>query len=194
MTVNKALDYARANQSGFLQELMEFVRFPSISSQPQHNNNVQKCANWLASQLCQIGLDHVQVIPTPGHPIVYGHWLHAPGRPILLIYGHYDVQPADPVSEWKSPPFDPQVRRGNLYGRGASDDKGQVFTHLKAIESYLRTTKRLPLNVKCLFEGEEEIGSTNLPAFIIRHQKALLADTAVISDTRILGPDRPAII
>jgi acetylornithine deacetylase/succinyl-diaminopimelate desuccinylase-like protein len=172
---------------------VNFIRFPTISSQPKHNADLQNCAAWLAGHLQSIGLERVQVIPTPRHPIVYAEWLHAPGNPTLLVYGHYDVQPVDPLIEWQSPPFDAQVRHGNLYGRGASDDKGQLFAHIKAIEAYLRTVGRLPVNVKCLFEGEEEIGSSNLLPFIERYRKHLSADIAIISDTRILGRNRPAI-
>jgi acetylornithine deacetylase/succinyl-diaminopimelate desuccinylase-like protein len=192
-TCARLLAYTRTHRSQFLDELVRFVRFPSVSSQLQHRDDLRNCAAWLAGHLCQIGLEHVQVISTSRHPIVYADWLHAPGRSVILVYGHYDVQPVDPLSEWSSPPFDPQVRNGNLYGRGASDDKGQLFTHLKAIESYLHTVGRLPINVKCLFEGEEEIGSTNLAPFIKSHRNTLRANTAVISDTRILAPDQPAI-
>src|SRR5262249_43664664 len=135
----------------------------------------------------------VRVIPTPRHPIVCGEWQHAPGKPTVLIYGHYDVQPVDPISDWHSPPFEPTVRGNDLYGRGASDDKGQMFTHIKALETYLGTTGKLPVNVKCLFEGEEEIGSPNLSSFLARNKDALSADVAVLSDMWILAPDRPAI-
>jgi acetylornithine deacetylase/succinyl-diaminopimelate desuccinylase-like protein len=175
------------------EELMDFVRFPSVSAQPQHAADVRRCAEWLAGRLHGLGLEHVAVIPTPRHPIVLAEWLKALGKPVLLVYGHYDVQPADPLGEWRSPPFDRQIRGENLYGRGASDDKGQLFTHVKALEWYLRTHRRLPLNVQCLFEGEEEIGSPNLPAFLAAHGKELAADAAVVSDTRIPGADRPAI-
>jgi len=133
------------------------------------------------------------VLPTPRHPIVYGEWLNAPGKPTLLIYGHYDVQPAEPLKDWKFPPFAGQISNGFLHGRGASDDKGQLFTHVKALELLLKSHGRLPVNVKCLFEGEEEIGSPNLPAFLSRNRHALRADAAVMSDTRMLGPDEPAL-
>jgi len=189
----RPLAYAKTHPSRFLNELMAFVRFPSVSSQPKHRDAVRNCGGWLAGHLRQIGLENVQLISTARHPIVYGEWLHAPARPRLLIYGHYDVQPADPLHEWRTPPFEPTLRGDNLYGRGASDDKGQLFCHIKALEAYLRTTGRLPLNVICLFEGEEEIGSINLLPFVERHRRVLAADTAVISDTRILGPDHPAI-
>ena len=140
-----------------------------------------------------IGLNDVRIIPTPRHPLVYASWRGAPGRPTLLIYGHYDVQPVDPLDEWRSPPFEPTVRGADLFGRGACDDKGQMFTHVKALEAYLQTTGALPVNVKCLFEGEEEIGSPNLMPFVARNKDALAADAAVMSDTRMLGPNRPAI-
>jgi acetylornithine deacetylase/succinyl-diaminopimelate desuccinylase-like protein len=190
---SNCLAYARSNRPRFVAELSEFVRFASVSAQPAHAKDVRNCADWLAAQLRKIGFEHVEVVPTRGHPIVYADWLRAPGRPTVLIYGHYDVQPADPVEEWKSPPFEPAVRGDDLFGRGASDDKGQMFTHVKAVECLLRGAGSLPINVKCLFEGEEEIGSTNLPAFVRRHRKALAADTAVLSDTRMLGADRPVI-
>lgn len=182
-----------AKRRRFVAELKEFVRIPSVSAQPRHAADVRRCAAWLARHLEHVGLEHARVIETPRHPIVYADWLHAPGRPTVLVYGHYDVQPPDPLAEWRTPPFEPTVRGSNLYGRGACDDKGQLFAHVKALELYLRTAGRLPVNVKCLFEGEEEIGSPNLKPFIARHARALAADAVVISDTRMLGPDRPAI-
>jgi len=184
--------FVRSNRQRFLNELKEFVRIPSISSQPKHAREVKRCAGWLANHLRQIGLENVRVIDTPRHPIVYADWLHAAG-PTVLVYGHYDVQPVEPLNEWRTPPFEPTIRDQNLYGRGACDDKGQLFAHLKAIEFYLRNSRRLPVNVKCLFEGEEEIGSPNLKPFVARERRALACDTVVMSDTRMLGPDRPAI-
>jgi acetylornithine deacetylase/succinyl-diaminopimelate desuccinylase-like protein len=185
--------YAHAHRSRFLAELENFIRFPSVSAQPKHADDAKKCAAWLANHLHRIGLDRVNVIPTSRHPIVYAEWQHAPGLRTVLIYGHYDVQPPEPLNEWHSPPFEPTVRGNELYGRGASDDKGQLFTHVKALESYLLTTGELPVNVKCLFEGEEEIGSPNLMPFLAQNRKGLAADVAVLSDTRILAPNRPAI-
>jgi len=138
-------------------------------------------------------MERVVVLPTPRHPIVYAEWHRAVGRPTVLIYGHYDVQPADPPGAWRTPPFEPIIRGESLYGRGASDDKGQLFCHIAALESYLQTAGRLPVNVICVFEGEEEIGSLHLAAFLERHRRALAADVAVISDTRFLAPGRPAI-
>jgi acetylornithine deacetylase/succinyl-diaminopimelate desuccinylase-like protein len=179
--------------SRYVNELVEFLQFPSISAQPTHAADVRHCADWLADHQRQIGLVRVEVMPTRGHPIVYAEGEWDPRRPTVLIYGHYDVQPADPLSDWRTPPFQPVVRGDYLYGRGASDDKGQLFAHVKALEAYLQMTGALPVNVKCLFEGEEEIGSPNLPAFLARHQRLLRADVAVVSDMAILAPDRPAI-
>jgi acetylornithine deacetylase/succinyl-diaminopimelate desuccinylase-like protein len=189
----RALTYAAVRHAQFLAELKDFVRFPTVSAQPRHAGDLKRCAQWLARHLRRIGLKRVNVIPTRSHPLVYAEWLHAPSRPTVLIYGHYDVQPAEPLDEWRSPPFAPTVRGENLYGRGACDDKGQLFTHVKALEAYLQTGGSLPVNVKCLFEGEEEIGSPNLAPFIRRHARALAADLAVASDTQMLGPDRPAL-
>jgi acetylornithine deacetylase/succinyl-diaminopimelate desuccinylase-like protein len=193
MTHSRVLSYAQTHRSRFITELKDFTRFPSISTEPKHAEDVKKCAAWLASHLRQIGLEDVKIMPTARHPLVYAEWQHAPGRPIVLVYGHYDVQPVDPLGEWHSPPFEPTVRDQDLHGRGASDDKGQMFTHIKAMESYLRTTGKLPVNVKCLFEGEEEIGSPNLASFLAHNKDAVSADVAVLSDMWILAPDRPAI-
>jgi acetylornithine deacetylase/succinyl-diaminopimelate desuccinylase-like protein len=173
--------------------LKRFLRFPSVSSQPERTNDVAECARWLAHHLKEVGLDRVRIIPTDGNPLVYASWQRAPSRPTLIIYGHYDVLPGEPLKEWRTPPFTPTLLNDNLHARGASDDKGQLFSHVKAIESYLKTTNSLPVNVKCIFEGEEEIGSPHLQSFIASNQRALQADAAVISDTRMLAPDRPAI-
>jgi acetylornithine deacetylase/succinyl-diaminopimelate desuccinylase-like protein len=190
----RAIAYARRHRPRFVAELKEFVRFPSVSSQPKHRSDIRRCASWLANHLRRIGLEHVRIIPTKRHPIIYATWRHARGKPTLLIYGHYDVQPPDPLREWRTPPFQPVVRNNNLYGRGACDDKGQLFTHVKAIESYLKMQNALPINVKCVFEGEEELGdSASLESFMRAHQSALSADAAVMSDTRMLAPERPAL-
>jgi acetylornithine deacetylase/succinyl-diaminopimelate desuccinylase-like protein len=188
-----ALQYARSRRPVFISELKNFLRFPSVSSQPKRTGNIAQCANWLARNLKNAGLDHVRLIPTRGNPIVYASWLRAPGRPTLIIYGHYDVLPGEPLREWRTPPFTPTLQNKNLHARGAADDKGQLFSHVKALESYLKTERTLPVNVKCIFEGEEEIGSPHLTEFIARNKRALRADAAVISDTRMLAPDRPAI-
>jgi len=177
----------------FVSELGAFVNFPSISAQPQHREDVKNCAIWLGRQLLKIGLEHVNVIPTRKHPLVYADWLHAPGKPTLLIYGHYDVQPVDPLNEWIAPPFNPIVREGFIYGRGASDDKGQLFTHVKALEYYFSIHRRPPINIKCLFEGEEEIGSPGLEEWMSANHLNLKADGAVVSDMRIPSTEQPAI-
>ena len=186
--------YIRINHLCLLAELCDFIRMPSISAQPKYEANIRQCAAWLADHLRQIGLEHARVIATPRHPLVYAEWRHAPDQPTVLIYGHYDVQPVDPISEWRTSPFEPTVRNNYLYGRGASDDKGPLFCHVKALEAYLKTTGRLPVNVICLFEGEEEIGSPNLKPWLARHKAQLKADVAVVSDTRFLAPGRPAIV
>ena len=193
MDPHRALKYARTHRATFVSELKEFLRFRTVSSEPEYANDLKKCAHWLANHLQHIGLERVKVIPTKGHPIVYAAWQRTPARPTVLIYGHYDVLPGEPVREWRTPPFNPTILDGNLHGRGASDDKGQLFSHIKAIESYLSTGRALPVNVKCIFEGEEEIGSPHLTSFIVRNKRALRADAAVISDTRMLASDRPAI-
>jgi acetylornithine deacetylase/succinyl-diaminopimelate desuccinylase-like protein len=189
----RALAYARDHRQRFVAQLAAFVRFPSVSAQPRHSGDVERCAQWLAEELRRIGLDDVSIVDTRGNPLVYAAWQRRPGRPTVLIYGHYDVQPADPIGEWRSPPFVPTIRGQNLYGRGACDDKGQMFIHVKVLEAYLQTGRALPVNVKCLFEGEEEIGSPNLLPFVARNKEGLAADVAVMSDTPMLGPGRPAI-
>ncbi len=188
-----ALSYARSRRSKFVSELKEFLRFPSVSSQADRKSDIARCAQWLARNLQQLGMERVRIIPLRGNPIVYATWQRAPGRPTVILYGHYDVLPGEPRSEWRTPPFTPTIENNNLHARGAADDKGQLFSHVKALESYLKTSRSLPVNVKCIFEGEEEIGSPNLASFIARNRKALRADAAVISDTRMLAPDRPAI-
>ena len=186
MTPLRAVAYARRHRPRFIEELKEFVRFPSVSNQPRHAGDLRRCASWLAAHLRRIGLEQVRILPTKRHPIVYASWQRARGRPTVLIYGHYDVQPPEPLAEWKTPPFDPVVQDNNLYGRGACDDKGQLFTHVKALEAYLKTQRSLPVNVKCIFEGEEEMGgSPGLRSFVTRNKAALRADAAVMSDTRM---------
>jgi acetylornithine deacetylase/succinyl-diaminopimelate desuccinylase-like protein len=189
----RALSYARAARGKFVSELKEFLRFPSVSSQPARAGDLRECAGWLARHLQGIGLDRVRVIPTRGNPIVFASWLRALGRPTLIIYGHYDVLPGEPLREWRTPPFTPTLKNNDLHARGAADDKGQLFSHVKAVESYLRTGRDLPVNVKCIFEGEEEIGSLNLNTFVERNWRTLRADAAVISDTRMISPQQPAI-
>ena len=187
--------FAQHHHAAYLNELIEFLRLPSISTQPDRAGDVAAAAAWLARAMSAAGLENVRLIETAGHPILYGDWLHAgAGRPTVLVYGHYDVQPPEPLELWESPPFTPVVRDDFLYARGASDDKGQVYVHVKAVEAYLRATGRLPLNVKFIVEGEEEIGSANLRAFIADNRDLLAADSALVSDSSILGPDRPALV
>jgi acetylornithine deacetylase/succinyl-diaminopimelate desuccinylase-like protein len=187
------LTYARNNRSRFVQRLAQFVAIPSVSAQPAHAGDVRRAADWLARHLASIGMERVAFRSAGGPPVVTASWAHAPGRPTLLIYGHYDVQPADPLSEWRTPPFKPQVVGENLLGRGACDDKGQMFAQINALESWLKTTGRLAVNVKCVFEGEEEVGSTHLSQFLKQYPDVVAADVAVMSDTRMLGPNRPVL-
>lgn len=190
--LGRAEAFARRHASRFVQELVSLVGIPSISTDPARAGDVRTCALWLARDLRRIGMERVDLIRTPGHPVVLATWRRRPDRPTLLVYGHYDVQPVDPPSEWKYPPFRPVVRNGYLYGRGSSDDKGPLFAHVKALECALRTGG-LPLNVVCVLEGEEEIGSPDLGQFLRSNGGALAADAVVVSDTRMLAPDRPTL-
>jgi acetylornithine deacetylase/succinyl-diaminopimelate desuccinylase-like protein len=173
--------------------LEDLIRIPSISAEPARAGDVRRCGVQLAELLCRIGLDRVQVVETARHPLVYGEWCRRPGRPTVLVYGHYDVQPVDPLGAWRSSPFQPTRRGDHLYGRGASDNKGQFCAHLAAIEAWLRGAGRLPVNLRCLLDGEEEIGSPSLAGFLGRGHGRLACDVVVVSDTRILGPGRPAV-
>jgi len=191
--MHPAITYIQERRDAFVEELKTFCRIPSVSTKSEHKADVQKAAQWVADTMRAIGLEHVQIMPTAGHPVVYADWLHAPGKPTALIYGHYDVQPPEPLDLWITGPFDPTVRNGELYARGAVDDKGQVFMHLKALEAHLKTQGSLPMNVKLLIEGEEEIGSPNLDPFIAKHQDMLKADVVVISDTAMIAKGAPGI-
>jgi acetylornithine deacetylase/succinyl-diaminopimelate desuccinylase-like protein len=189
------LSYARQNQAQFVEDLESFVRIPSISTRPEHREDVEAAAQWLRQQLLQAGYERVTVMPTPGNPVVVGEWLAAgPLAPTVLVYGHYDVQPPEPLDGWTSPPFDPTVRGDNLFARGASDDKGQTLIHVKAAEAFRATHGAPPVNLKFIAEGEEEIGSPSLEPFVREHRDLLAADVAVISDTHILGPELPSIV
>jgi acetylornithine deacetylase/succinyl-diaminopimelate desuccinylase-like protein len=169
--------------------------FPSISTLPEHEPDIQRTTRWLTDKSIEIGLQRAKIMPTSGHPVVYADWLKAgPDAPTLLIYGHYDVQPVDPLDEWLTPPFEPTVKGDNLFGRGTADDKGQFYIHLAAVEAYLKSTGQLPLNIKFLLEGEEELGSPHLENFVLEHKDLLKADAALISDTPIIDPDTPALI
>jgi acetylornithine deacetylase/succinyl-diaminopimelate desuccinylase-like protein len=193
MSTVSVLDYIHANRDRFIAELKDYLAIPSISALPEHQDDVRKCAEWTADEMRRIGLQNVRLMETPGHPIVYGDWLGAPGAPTVLFYGHYDVQPVDPVELWESPPFEATIRDGEIYARGAADDKGQVFMHLKAIEAYLDKTGKLPINIRLVLEGEEEVGSVNLDNFIRANTSLLQADVVVISDSAMFDRGVPSI-
>jgi acetylornithine deacetylase/succinyl-diaminopimelate desuccinylase-like protein len=184
--------YLEAHRGAFEEQLKELLRIPSVSAQPDHDADTQRAARFIRDDLAVMGLE-AELIPTKRHPIVYAQWLKAPGKPTLLVYGHYDVQPPEPLEPWLSPPFEPTVRDGNLYARGATDDKGQMFTHLKAAQAWLAAAGSLPVNVKFLIEGEEEIGGANLEEFVAANHPRLACDYAVISDTGQFARDMPAI-
>ena len=187
--------YSRANSDTFLGELKEMLRIPSLSGDPAHAGDVRRMAQWLHTHLSGLGLDRVEIMETAGHPVVYGEWLGAgPDKPTVLVYGHYDVVPAELADGWDSDPFEPVVRDGKIYARGATDDKGQFFVHVKALESYLKTAGAAPVNLKLLIEGEEEVSSPNLRPFIVEHLEMLRGDVAVISDTSMRTIEEPAIL
>ncbi len=188
------LEFARSQQSRFLEELKSLLRIPSISTLPEHAKDVRLAAASLAEEMKRIGLEHVRVIETAGHPLVYGDWLHATGKPTCLAYGHYDVQPPDPLEEWLTPPFEPTERDGNLYARGAVDDKGQMYMHLKAVESLMQGSGgRLPINLRVILEGEEEVGGEAIAQFVREHPEELKADFALVSDTEMFAPGLPTL-
>src|SRR5580700_2298898 len=176
-----------------LNELKEFLRIPSVSTKSEHKPDIERAAHWVAEKLRSAGLENVEIAPTKVHPLVYGESLHAPGKPTILFYGHYDVQPAEPLELWTTPPFDPTVRDGNLFGRGTADDKGQVHIHLKALEALQKFGGALPLNVKVMIEGEEEVGSVSLWEFVEKNHERLKADALVVSDTSMLTKGVPSI-
>lgn len=187
------IDFIGIHRDRYVSELKHFLSIPSISALPDHAGDVRRCAEWTADEMRRIGLRNVRLVETPGNPIVYGDWLNAPGAPTILFYGHYDVQPVDPLELWESPPFEATVRDGEIYARGSADDKGQVFMHLKAIEAYLTKQERLPVNIKLIIEGEEEVGSNNLDDFVREHRAALAADVVVISDSAMFDRGVPSI-
>src|SRR4051794_1689181 len=185
--------YVQENETRLLDELKDFLRIPSISTLPEHKGDVERAAQFTADALKRAGLEHVQVIPTAGHPLVYGDWLHAEGKPVVLLYGHYDVQPPDPLDLWQTPPFEPEVRDGNIYARGSADDKGQFYMHVKAVEALMALHGRLPVNVKFLIEGEEEIGGAAIAKFVPENKAKLKADVAVVSDTAMYADGIPTL-
>jgi acetylornithine deacetylase/succinyl-diaminopimelate desuccinylase-like protein len=192
--MDTAIEYAEARQSTWLQELFEYLRIPSISTFTDYDEHTQRAAAWTADQLRKIGISKVEIYQTPRHPIVYGEHIVASGVPSVLIYGHYDVQPADPLEEWEKPPFEPYIKGDYIIARGAADDKGQTFINFKAIEALMAVGDgKLPLNVRFLIEGEEEIGSPSLHPFMEAHRDMLAADVVVISDTTMHSLNQPAI-
>ncbi len=186
--------YVEQHQDRFLDELLQLLRIPSVSTLPEHKNDVAKAAQFVADSLERAGLENIEVIPTGNHPLVYADWLHAPGQPTVLCYGHYDVQPPDPVELWKTPPFEPNIRHGNIYARGACDDKGQMYMHVKAVEA-LRAVSggKLPVNLKFLIEGEEEIGGESISKYVPEHREKLKADVALVSDTELFADGVPTL-
>lgn len=191
--IDQALQFARANRDTHLGRLCDWLRIPSISTLPEHAGDVRRAAAWAAATMAEMGFPSVEVAETSGHPVVYAQWggLQAP---TLLVYGHFDVQPVDPLDQWKRPPFEPQVEAETLYARGASDDKGQAYAILAALESYLQTNGVLPVNVKVLLEGEEEITSPNLFPYLRKHKERLAADAVLIADQEMLSPQHPVVM
>lgn len=184
--------YLETNRHAFEEDLKALLRIPSVSAQSTHNDDTRRAGRFVADQLRSVGFS-TELVETKGHPIVYAEWLHAKGKPTVLVYGHYDVQPPEPLEQWVTGPFEPTVRNGNIHARGAVDDKGQMLTHVKSVQSWLRTEGRLPLNVKFLIEGEEEVGSANLDHFVATSKDRLRCDWIVISDTAMFAPDMPSL-
>lgn len=191
--MEQVIKYIEQNYDRYLEELREFLRIPSISTLPENKPDMQKAASFVANKLKDAGMNRVEIFQTEGHPLVYGEWLGAPGKPTVLIYGHYDVQPVDPIELWSSPPFEPTIKDGKIYARGATDDKGQMFMHIKSVEAYFKTIGHLPLNVKYIIEGEEEIGSGNLNTFLKQNADLLKCNAVLISDTALFEPGTPTI-
>jgi acetylornithine deacetylase/succinyl-diaminopimelate desuccinylase-like protein len=191
--ISPSLDrYVTENQPRFLEELKELLRIPSISTLPEHNKDTHRAAEYVAAKLRDAGLENVEIIETERHPLVYADWLHAPGKPTVLCYGHFDVQPPDPLDLWETPPFEPSERNGNLYARG-SDDKGQMYSHIKAVEALHAVHGKPPLNLKFLIEGEEEVGGLSVAEYVAKNPAKLKADVALVSDTEMYAPGLPTL-
>src|SRR4030088_3138911 len=186
-------EYIESKRDEHLNDLFEFLRIPSVSAQSNHKPDIERAARWVSDKLSAAGFKKVEIVPTNMHPLVYAESLEAPGKPTILFYGHYDVQPAEPLDLWTSPAFEPTVRKGNLFGRGTADDKGQVHIHLKALESLQKVNGKFPINVKVLIEGEEEVGSVSLWDYVQKNKEKLKADALVVSDTSMLGKGVPSI-
>ncbi|MBI3684722.1 MAG: dipeptidase [Acidobacteria bacterium] len=190
---NPIEEFVQRSEARFLDELKSFLRIPSISTLPEHKGDIDRAAAFVAGQLQSVGMEHVEIIPTGKHPLVYGDWLHAPGKPAVLCYGHYDVQPPDPLELWQTPPFEPTLRDGNLYARGSADDKGQMHMHIKAIETLRAVHGTLPVNVKFLIEGEEEVGGASIAKYVPLNKEKLKADVALVSDTALYAEGIPTL-
>ena len=192
-SVEAPVAYARENQQRFLNELKDLLRIPSVSTLEEHKPDVRRAAEFVATELERIGFENMEVIATKGHPLVYADWLHAPGKPTAICYSHYDVQPPDPVDEWLSPPFEPTERNQNIYARGAVDDKGQLWMQLKAFEAMMKSNGGMPINVKVLIEGEEEVGGESITEYVKKHKDRLKSDFALITDTELFAPNLPTL-
>src|SRR5512140_992262 len=194
--VSPAVEYATdpKNKKRFLDELKDLLRIPSISTLPEHKPDIERAAKFVADEMKRLGMENVEVIKTEGHPLVYSDWLHAAGKPTVLCYAHYDVQPAEPLNEWVTPPFEPTERNDNIYARGAVDDKGQLWMEMKAFESLFKANNgKLPINIKVLFEGEEEVGGEAIAEYIKTHGSRLKSDFALVCDTELFAPDLPTL-
>jgi acetylornithine deacetylase/succinyl-diaminopimelate desuccinylase-like protein len=189
-----AVSFAKENQQRFLGELKDLLRIPSVSTAPEHKEDVRRAAEFVANDLRRMGMENVEIIQTKGHPLIYADWLHAAGKPTVLCYAHYDVQPAEPLNEWISPPFDPTERNDNIYARGAVDDKGQLWMELKAVEALMKGHGgKLPINVKFIIEGEEEVGGESIAAYVRKEKARLKADFALVCDTELFAPNLPTL-
>ena len=191
--MENVVNYINSHRATYVEELKQFLRIPSISTLAEKKPDMKTAAEFVAGKLRSAGMQNVKIIETKGHPLIYADWLNAPGKPTVLIYGHYDVQPVDPINLWDSPPFEPTIKDGKIYARGATDDKGQMYIHIKTVEAFMKTRGSLPLNVKFIIEGEEEIGSGNLEEFVNKNQDLLKCNAVLISDTSLYGPGIPTI-
>ncbi len=190
---NATDSYIQQNEKRFLNELKDFIRIPSISTLPEHKPDIDRAAQFVADALKKAGLENVEIIPTGKHPLIYADWLHAPGKPTVLCYGHYDVQPPDPLELWRTPPFEPTERDGNLYARGSADDKGQMYMHIKAVEALFAVNGKPPVNLKFLVEGEEEVGGESVARYVAENKEKLKADVALVSDTSLYADGVPTL-
>lgn len=186
-------DYIKTNKNDHIAELVDFLKIPSISTDSKYKDDILSCANWLMNHLKNIGFEDVKLIKSKGCPLLYASWLKAEGKPTVLIYGHYDVQPPDPLDEWQTPPFEPEIRDDKIYARGASDNKGQIFAHIKALEYFLKNSGKLPVNVRILIEGEEECNGHVIHDYVKENLQALKSDIILVSDTQMIGKEHPSL-